>query len=157
MQNLVIGVVLIGLALLAGAVLLFHVLGPDLRITPLPNVELREPETNDIATVQVIVGGEDPRTEVIVEESRRRMSPEAIRDQIENSQAPLTAEERASLDVRGRLPYVVRKGDTLSALARRYLGDETLWRAILDANPHLTRPEDLREGQTVLIPMREAR
>jgi nucleoid-associated protein YgaU len=85
------------------------------------------------------------------------MSLEHIRKAIEEQPSTLTRRERETLDGRGRFEHVVKKGETLSSLAREYLGDASRWPAILDANPALVRPEDLREGQAVLIPTREAR
>jgi nucleoid-associated protein YgaU len=85
------------------------------------------------------------------------MSLDHIRELIDHQPATLTPKERETMDERKRFRHVVRRGETLSSLAREYLGDEKLWQAILDANPTLVRPEDLREGQTVLIPTREAK
>jgi nucleoid-associated protein YgaU len=50
--------------------------------------------------------------------------------------------------------HVVRKGDTLFSLARRYYGgDETQWRRILEANRDQIENKDvLRIGQTLAIP-----
>jgi phage tail protein X len=55
---------------------------------------------------------------------------------------------------RGFIEVRVRKGDTLSSLAKTHLGESAQWRAILDANPDLSRPEDVREGQLLRIPTR---
>jgi hypothetical protein len=49
--------------------------------------------------------------------------------------------------------YVVRPGDTLRAIARRLLGDERRWTAILDANRDRIRdPENLPIGVTLRMP-----
>ncbi len=51
--------------------------------------------------------------------------------------------------------YVVRDGDTLSAIAKQVYGDETLWPLILEANrDRLSDPENLRVGTHLLIPDR---
>ncbi|HEY8126346.1 MAG TPA: sulfite exporter TauE/SafE family protein [Methylocystis sp.] len=47
--------------------------------------------------------------------------------------------------------YMVRRGDTLRAIARRLYGDEKRWRDIAAANPALNRKK-LRQGQTINLP-----
>jgi nucleoid-associated protein YgaU len=155
MQNLAIGLVLIGLALLVGAVLLVYQFGPDLGVSPAPSMELKEPEDDD-PTIQVTIGG-DRNVEEINADARRRLSLEHVQDVIDAQPRGLTRGERESMDDRHRFAHVVRKGETLSSLAREYLGDEKLWPAIMDANPSLARPEDLREGETIQIPTRDAK
>lgn len=155
MQNLTIGLVLIGLALLVGVVLLLYQFGPELGVAPLPSTEADEPVDED-AIVQITVGG-DQKTEEILEDAKRRLSLDYARELIDQQTRTLSPEERATLDDRKQFAHVVRKGETLSSLAREYLGDDKLWQAILSANPELRRPEDLREGQSILIPSREAK
>jgi hypothetical protein len=49
--------------------------------------------------------------------------------------------------------YVVRQGDTLRAIARRLLGNEGRWTAILDANrDRISDPENLPIGVTLRMP-----
>jgi len=49
--------------------------------------------------------------------------------------------------------YVVQQGDTLSRIAGKVYGDANKWDVILDANKNtLKRPENIRVGQTLLIP-----
>ncbi len=56
-------------------------------------------------------------------------------------------------DPAGRLAeHVVIEGETIDFLAYRYLGDERLWPAILDANP-LIHPFDIRPGLVLSIPL----
>ena len=47
--------------------------------------------------------------------------------------------------------YTVKKGDTLSSLALRFLGQKGRWREIVAANPGVV-PERLKIGQTLVIP-----
>ena len=47
--------------------------------------------------------------------------------------------------------HVVAPGETLFAIARARLGDESRWRDILAANPGLESPQ-LKAGQTITIP-----
>jgi nucleoid-associated protein YgaU len=154
-QNLTIALVLIGLALLVGVVFILHQFGPDLGLTPLPDVSTKPLEEENV--LEVTVGGGSKVAEEINEDARRRLSEQYLREKIAAIPGAIPASERKTRDEKGRIEHVVKKGETLSTLAREYLGDEKLWPAILEANPSLLRPEDLREGQTVLIPMREAR
>lgn len=49
--------------------------------------------------------------------------------------------------------YIVRDGDTLSAIALQVYNDETLWRSILEANrDKIPDHENLRVGTDLVIP-----
>lgn len=50
------------------------------------------------------------------------------------------------------MSYQVQTGDTLSSLARTYLGDERRWREIWSLNPQLRNPNALRPGSSLLLP-----
>ncbi len=66
-----------------------------------------------------------------------------------------TAAPSASVTPSGHPPsaYVVRRGDTLRAIARRLLGSEGRWTAILDANrDRISDPENLTIGVTLRMP-----
>ena len=107
--------------------------------------------------VQVTVGG-DPKLDEINEEAQ---SGDVARAHPRGHRAAARARSRRpsgeTIDEQRRIEHVVRKGETLTSIARDYLGDGRLAQKILEANRSLLRPEDLREGQTILIPMREAR
>lgn len=49
--------------------------------------------------------------------------------------------------------HVVRKGDTLWSIAKRYLGDGKQWPRLVKANPGLD-PQKLHVGQTLKVPER---
>lgn len=49
--------------------------------------------------------------------------------------------------------HVVQPGDYLVTLAEHYLGDESQWHRILDANPGLTVADGLNVGQHLTIPI----
>lgn len=51
--------------------------------------------------------------------------------------------------------HVVREGENLGSIARRYLGSANRWKEILDANKDkLSRPERLKVGMELVIPER---
>lgn len=47
--------------------------------------------------------------------------------------------------------YTIQSGDTLEGLARRFLGDGSKWRSIVEANPGLN-PSSLQIGKKIVIP-----
>jgi nucleoid-associated protein YgaU len=48
--------------------------------------------------------------------------------------------------------HSVKKGESLYAISRHYLGNGDKWQKILDANPRLRNPKGLRFGMTLVIP-----
>lgn len=66
-------------------------------------------------------------------------------------EAVMASEPRAPADAGRRGAYTVQRGDTLSAIAQRYLGDPNRWREIAQANG-LRDPNSLRPGQQLIVP-----
>lgn len=64
---------------------------------------------------------------------------------------PPAVPQQTPTNLQARATYTVKKGDTLSALAARFLGDRNRWRDIVAANPGVT-PETLKAGQSIVIP-----
>ena len=52
----------------------------------------------------------------------------------------------------GSRTYVVREGETMAGLAKRFFGDERRWHLIADFNPHIYKPLALKEGDEIVIP-----
>ena len=53
--------------------------------------------------------------------------------------------------------YTVVKGDTLSAIAKRHLGNANDWRQIFEANRDILKdPDRIQPGQVLKIPGRSA-
>jgi len=48
--------------------------------------------------------------------------------------------------------YVVKAGDSLSAIAAKLLGDPMRWKEIFNINPDIADPNVIRIGQTIKIP-----
>ena len=62
----------------------------------------------------------------------------------------------AAAPVSSMKTYTVKKGDTLSAIAREYLGDAKEYMRIFDANKdQLTDPDKIMPGQVLKIPAME--
>lgn len=65
---------------------------------------------------------------------------------VEDSLQPATAEPEATM-------YTVKKGDTLSAIAKAHYGDPNKFNAIFEANrPMLKHPDKIYPGQVLRIP-----
>ncbi len=53
--------------------------------------------------------------------------------------------------------YTIRSGDTLSAIAKRYLGDANKYMMIAEANPDTIKdPDKINAGATIRLPMAAA-
>jgi nucleoid-associated protein YgaU len=65
--------------------------------------------------------------------------------------SPPFVPKQATTNQQTRSTYTVKTGDTLSALAARFLGSSNRWRDIVAANPGVT-PETLKAGQSIVIP-----
>jgi nucleoid-associated protein YgaU len=66
--------------------------------------------------------------------------------------APPVAQAAAAAAAQdGGQRHVVKKGETVGEIAQKYYGSSKNWQRILEANG-LKRPEDLRSGQTLVIP-----
>lgn len=61
----------------------------------------------------------------------------------------------STAEVVGQRSHTVAKGDTLSAIAKQYLGNANDWRQIFDANRDvLDNPDRINPGQVLKIPAR---
>lgn len=53
--------------------------------------------------------------------------------------------------------YTVARGDTLSAIAKKHLGNANAWREIFEANRDILKdPDKIQPGQVLKIPARNA-
>lgn len=70
------------------------------------------------------------------------------------SVAPLPKETHAKKSAaRASRTYVVRKGDTLQSIAKKYYGDSTKWRRIYDANrQRIKNPDKVSVGMKLIVP-----
>jgi nucleoid-associated protein YgaU len=133
------------------AVLLVTVLITALLATALLNAEKAEAATRTTSFSSVDSAAEsDPVDEMTYDEIRngrfRPSPPPARRPEAGGVAAPPS---------RGYADYVVRKGDTLSGIARKLLGSSARYPSIVDANPGLD-PNKLTAGVTIKIPQSTA-
>ena len=80
------------------------------------------------------------------------VKPEAETDAVAPAEEPAVQPEAATGG--GRI-HVVKKGETLSSLARLYYGNEntSMWKKIWQANQaQVPNPNDLKIGQQLVIP-----
>jgi hypothetical protein len=99
--------------------------------------------------VELLDQGDERRAEVelraALEEQPNNGAAQRLLQQImEDPRTLLTAAPR---------PYTVRQGDSMSALAERYLGDALMFYALARYND-LEAPNQLSAGQRLMIPMR---
>lgn len=52
--------------------------------------------------------------------------------------------------------YTVQRGDTLTSIARAEYGEDSYWLKIREANPDLANPDQIKEGQVIFLPPKEA-
>jgi hypothetical protein len=123
----------------------------------MPSISTREPAATP---------GLSPRervrlaVELLDEGDEQRAEAElraALEEQPSNSAAQrllqqITEDPRTLLTATPR-PYTVRQGDSMSALAERYLGDALMFYALARYND-LEAPNQLSAGQRLMIPMR---
>jgi nucleoid-associated protein YgaU len=90
------------------------------------------------------------------EASRLRNENLTLHKQLEERSALRTTFEndaRKAGSKKARQTYVVRSGDTLVSISRKFYKSPKRWKAILEANKKDIRdPKDLTAGQTLVIP-----
>ncbi|MDZ4744270.1 MAG: LysM peptidoglycan-binding domain-containing protein [Verrucomicrobiota bacterium] len=57
-----------------------------------------------------------------------------------------------SSDLGSNTTYTVKSGDTLASISRKFYHSSNKWQKILDANPSLGEPKNLKPGQNLVIP-----
>ena len=81
-----------------------------------------------------------------------RSTDDPARDRLPDRESASEPEMRATADKDdGTAVYVVKKGDTLSEIARQELGDATQWKAIAELNS-IEEPKQLAVGKRLQMP-----
>lgn len=156
MRNLVVGLAFLALALVTVGVLMVDRMGPRFGSSPEPTLEVDNIRNDENRVVVTLGRGEHDMGAQDVTDRPKRTEPnqKEIEDQILGRNTP-EREQNAGVLVdpaTGRRSVTVLQGETLLELSRRYLGDAARYQEILRLNPRLKRPEDLREGQTLILP-----
>ena len=99
--------------------------------------------------IQSLNAGLDPRS---LRPGMKIVLPASAKLQKGGSTSPSSPPKRATKSgSSGSGTYVVRSGDTLTAIAARTLGDRDRWRELVSANPGLD-PKRLHVGQSIRVP-----
>jgi len=99
--------------------------------------------------IELLGEGDEQRAEL---ELRAALDEQPSNGAAQHLLEQITDDPRALLGENAR-PYVVRQGETMSALAERYLGDPLLFYALARYND-LEAPNQLSQGQRLMIPRR---
>lgn len=90
------------------------------------------------------------------EAARLRNENLTLQKQLQERPAPRTMFENDARKARSKKAgqtYVVRSGDTLFSISRKFYKSPKRWKAILEANKKdISNPKDLTVGQTLVIP-----
>jgi nucleoid-associated protein YgaU len=145
---------------------------PDLRLLSLPKKEADEKATPvpDAANEKGSAGEKTAASEpAATAESKATQSvaseakPKAERSQSAGQQRAKRAKtQRRTREAKAprrkaRLVYVVKPGDTLSAIAKRYLGSRERYDVIYRANRHkIKNPNVIQAYQRIVVPLRKA-
>ncbi|HYD71603.1 MAG TPA: LysM domain-containing protein [Candidatus Binatia bacterium] len=123
---------------------------------PMPSIGARPEATPGLSprdrvrlAVELLDGGDEQRAEL---ELRAALEEQPNNGAAQRLLQQITEDPRALLTATPR-PYTVRQGDSMSALAERYLGDALMFYALARYND-LEAPNQLSAGQRLMIPMR---
>lgn len=118
-------------------------------------------ETEQLPAVNAadVAPADDPVTVEVAEEKATVIAPETDKkadDKAQKSEAGEKAEEKAADEGKAAagnsVVYVVKPGDTLSFIAKKFYHNGARYDLILKANPQLTNPNALRPGMKLQIP-----
>jgi LysM repeat protein len=71
---------------------------------------------------------------------------------IPRAEKATAADKKKNQQNHGGRSYVVKRGDTLASISRKFYKTSGRWKRILDANKGVDDPENLKVGQTLTIP-----
>ncbi len=149
-----LGVLIILTGLFVAGILFFDHLNEFATPSEIREIPPGDAALDDETSVIVRIGGADPP-----------VSPKDLLELPGGTKIPWsdlevngpTASDIRKSDADGILLHEVREGETLTGLAKRYLGSIQKVGDIRDVNPDLLDPDRLRQGQKIRIPLRRAR
>lgn len=157
MRNLFAALAFLALAAVTLGVFFVDRMGPRLGADPGLSLEVPTIRNDENRVVLTVGRGEfDPG---ITDPTAERPTPTTPRDIEDRVLGRGTSTEAEEDDIpvdptTGRRMVTVLKGETLREIARKHLGDAARYPEILKLNPRMKRPEDLREGQVLVLPPR---
>lgn len=116
-----------------------------------------ETETEQLPAVNAadVAPADDPVTVEVAEDKATVIAPETDKkadDKVQKPEADKTAEAKPAAGTGDSVVYVVKPGDTLSFIAKKFYHNGARYDLILKANPQLTNPNALRPGMKLRIP-----
>lgn len=107
-----------------------------------------------------VAPADDPVTVEVAEDKATEIAPEADRKAgdgenkaaVEKPAVEKPAAEKPAAATGDSMVYVVKPGDTLSFIAKKFYHNGARYDLILKANPQLTNPNALRPGMKLRIP-----
>lgn len=119
-----------------------------------PEDAAREPGDAPEDEISVSVGGPGVEMEGLPYREPGEIEEVAAPDEEVIEPVPQDEQVRQDPQGEGYTIYVVRRGDTLSAIAQRFYGSASRWRVIARAN-NLKDPKRLRVGMELVIPQEQ--
>lgn len=104
------------------------------------------PPSETMPMVDGSAGGKEAPEPVVFDEVEPAPAPEPAAAPAASNTATQLPPEPAAIDT-----YVIRKGDTLWSIAKRFYGDGQRWVDIVNANPGID-PKKLIVGDEIILP-----
>ena len=124
--------------------------GTDTETEQLPAVNAADVAPAD-DPVTVEVAGEKPA--VIAPETGAKADDKAQKPEAEKAgEAKAAGEEKPAAEAGNSVVYVVKPGDTLSFISKKFYHNAGRYDLIMKANPQLSNPNALRPGMKLQIP-----
>ncbi|NRA46791.1 MAG: LysM peptidoglycan-binding domain-containing protein [Oligoflexales bacterium] len=126
--------------------------------------EESEEDVEDSATEEVVedsAAEEDYASSEVDSTEEDTLSNDPVEDSLveeepvyEEPAEPTVVEEEEAVDpmIANTEPYTIRKGDWLSKIAKRRLGDAMLWPKVWVLNPQIENPHLIYPGDVITVP-----
>ena len=132
----------------AAAMLVFPVLlNACLSDDPKAKTEPAVPQQEAPAVSQA----EEVKPEPVLDNSKPEAAPAAVEKKSEPVSAPAAVEKKADKSIQPPVEHVVKTGDSLWSISRKYYGSGAQWKRIYEANKAAVKKQDFLEPGTVLV------